>query len=129
MATLAPEAPKFTHWNQVQPKDALAHIPGEDGWPILGNTLQLLADPSGFGNRMRAKYGDIYRNNSFGRRGVVMFGAEAISITTAPIAGHCQLPSSQGRCGTIPTRSTAAFRLALTNGAGRKCCSIRRSSN
>ena len=48
---------------------------------------------------------------------------------TAPIAGHCQLPSSQGRCGTIPTRSTAAFRLALTNGADRKCCSIRRSSN
>lgn len=77
MATLAPEAPKFTHWSQTLPKDALAHIPGEDGWPILGNTLQLLADPSGFGNRMRAKYGDIYRNNSFGRRGVIMFGADA----------------------------------------------------
>ena len=24
MATLAPEAPKFTHWNQPLPKDALA---------------------------------------------------------------------------------------------------------
>ena len=77
MATLAPEAPKFTHWSQRQPAHALDHIPGEDGWPVLGNTLQLLADPSGFGDRMRAKYGDVFRNNAFGRRGVSLFGADA----------------------------------------------------
>lgn len=77
MATLAPDTPQYTHWSQGQPKSALDHIPGEDGWPVLGTTLQLLADPVGFGNRMRAKYGNVYRNNSFGRRGVILIGAEA----------------------------------------------------
>ena len=77
MATLATDTPAFTHWSQALPKHALDHIPGEDGWPVLGTTLQLLADPIGFGNRMRAKYGNVYRNNSFGRRGVILIGAEA----------------------------------------------------
>jgi cytochrome P450 len=77
MATLAADKPAFTHWNQPQPRHALDHIPGDDGWPILGTTLQVLADPVGFGNRMRARYGNIHRNNSFGRRGVMLFGADA----------------------------------------------------
>lgn len=77
MATTAPAAPRFTHWSQPQPKGALDHIPGENGWPLLGNTLPLLADPVGFGNRMRAKYGDVFHNNSFGRNSVLMFGADA----------------------------------------------------
>jgi cytochrome P450 len=77
MATLAAEAPAYTHWRQSQPARALDHIPGEDGWPILGNTLKLLADPIGFGERMRAKYGNIHRNHNFGRRGVILVGADA----------------------------------------------------
>ena len=80
MATIvqaAPPAPRYTHWSQSQPKRALDHIPGEDGWPVLGNTLALLADPVGFGDRMRAKYGDVFRNNAFGRNSVMMFGADA----------------------------------------------------
>ncbi|MGH6787006.1 MAG: cytochrome P450 [Novosphingobium sp.] len=77
MATLAPEAPAFTHWSQSAPKRSLDHIPGEDGWPVIGTTLELLADPAAFGERMRVKYGSVYRNNSFGRRGVILIGAEA----------------------------------------------------
>jgi cytochrome P450 len=77
MATLAPSAPAFTHWSQSQPKGVLDHIPGESGWPILGNTLQLLADPIGFGNRMRATYGNVFRNHAFGRNNVLLFGADA----------------------------------------------------
>lgn len=77
MATLAPETPAYTHWAQPQPADALDHIPGEDGWPIVGTTFQLLADPLGYGERMRAKYGNVYRNKGFGRRGVMLFGADA----------------------------------------------------
>ncbi|MFM5916437.1 MAG: cytochrome P450 [Novosphingobium sp.] len=77
MATLAPEKPAFTHWSQGQPARALDHIPGEDGWPIIGTTLELLADPIGYGQKMKERYGAIYRNNSFGRRGVVLIGAEA----------------------------------------------------
>ena len=77
MATLAPQPPAFTHWSQQQPKHALDHIPGEDGWPIVGTTFQLLADPLGYGERMRAKYGNVYRNRGFGRRSVALFGADA----------------------------------------------------
>lgn len=77
MATLAAEAPTYTHWSQSQPRQALDHIPGEDGWPVLGNTLPLLADPIGFGARMRATYGDVFRSNAFGRRSVLLFGADA----------------------------------------------------
>lgn len=77
MATLASETPAFTHWSQRQTPSALDHIPGEDGWPILGNTVKLLADPIGFGNRMRQTYGDVFRNNAFGRNSVMMFGADA----------------------------------------------------
>ena len=77
MATLAAQPSAFTHWSQQQPKQALDHIPGEDGWPIVGTTFALLADPLGYGEKMRAKYGNVYRNNGFGRRGVALFGAEA----------------------------------------------------
>jgi cytochrome P450 len=77
MATLAPEFPAFTHWSQRQPAHVLDHIPGEDGWPIIGTTLELLADPIGYGEKMRAKYGNVYRNRGFGRRGVILLGAEA----------------------------------------------------
>ena len=77
MATFAPQAPAFTHWSQPQPKHALDHIPGEDGWPILGNTLPLLADPVGFGTRMRETYGDVFRNRAFGRTSVLLSGADA----------------------------------------------------
>jgi cytochrome P450 len=77
MASQAAAAPTYSHWSQPQPKHALDHIPGEDGWPVLGNTLALLADPIGFGARMRATYGDVFRNNAFGRRSVMLFGADA----------------------------------------------------
>jgi len=77
MATLPQQAPTFTHWSQRQPAGALDHIPGEDGLPVVGNTFSLLADPIGFGNRMRAKYGNVFRNRAFGRSSVMLFGAEA----------------------------------------------------
>ena len=77
MATLPQQAPTFSHWSQRQPAGALNHIPGEDGLPVVGNTFSLLADPIGFGNRMRAKYGNVFRNRAFGRSSVMLFGAEA----------------------------------------------------
>ena len=33
------------HWSEKLPDDALDHIPGEAGWPIVGNTFRMLADP------------------------------------------------------------------------------------
>ena len=65
------------HWLPMQPANSLDHVPGEDGWPIVGNTLKLLADPVAYARNMRAKYGDIYRHRSFGGRNVALFGADA----------------------------------------------------
>ena len=78
MATLAPQPPaRFTHWTQRLPDHALDHIPGEGGWPIVGNTLKMLADPHGFARRMVATYGPVYKNRAFGGWAVALIGADA----------------------------------------------------
>ena len=70
MATLAAHqsidaAP--AHWTQGNPdEDTLAHIPGEKGWPLVGNTFKMLADPHGMAKAMVAKYGRVYKNKAFG---------------------------------------------------------------
>ncbi|MEA2832015.1 MAG: hypothetical protein QOG66_217 [Methylobacteriaceae bacterium] len=55
----------------------LAHIPGESGWPIVGNTLRALRDPIGHVEGMHGKYGPIYRNYLLGFHGVTLLGPEA----------------------------------------------------
>ena len=59
------------------PLSALAHIPGSDGWPLIGNTLRLLADPKGAVERAATKYGPVYRSRAFGIRSVSLLGPEA----------------------------------------------------
>lgn len=58
-------------------KDPLSHIPGDYGMPILGSTLQILKDPHRYGREMHAKYGPVYRGNSFFRNSVQLVGADA----------------------------------------------------
>ena len=80
MASAAPLAHTFEanpHWLPRNPPGALAHIPGEDGWPIFGNTLRLLADPIAFTKRMVKTYGPVYRNRAFGGTTVQLLGPEA----------------------------------------------------
>ena len=77
MATLADTPPRFTHWSQKLPKDALAHIPGESGIPVFGTTLSLVADPVGYGKRMHATYGPVFRSRPFGVNQVTLIGPEA----------------------------------------------------
>ncbi|MEZ5709048.1 MAG: cytochrome P450 [Blastomonas sp.] len=74
--------PSFTdagnpHWTRLDDPASLDHLPGEDGLPLLGVTLRQLRDPYRFGQEMYAKYGPVYRINSFGRRQVALVGAEA----------------------------------------------------
>jgi cytochrome P450 len=57
--------------------EALAHIPGDDGWPIVGHTLSILADPKGFVERRAQRYGPVNRSRVFGRLNVTLLGPEA----------------------------------------------------
>ena len=76
MQSVASEAVPSAFATSV-PRSALAHIPGEEGWPLVGNTLRLLADPQGEVERMAAKYGPIYRSRAFGETSITMLGPEA----------------------------------------------------
>jgi cytochrome P450 len=58
-------------------RHALAHIPGDEGWPLIGRTLHILADPKGEVERMAAKYGLVYRTRVLGETGLSLLGPEA----------------------------------------------------
>jgi len=47
-------------------RNSLTHIPGHEGWPVIGKTLQVLADPKGFIEKNAARYGLVYRTHMFG---------------------------------------------------------------
>lgn len=65
------------HWSDRLPGHALDQIPGEGGWPLVGNTFKMLADPHGFSKRMYDTYGPVYKNWAFGRWNVGLIGADA----------------------------------------------------
>src|SRR6202789_2764998 len=58
-------------------RQALGHIPGDEGWPVIGRTISVLADPKGEVERMAAKYGLIYRTRVLGETSITMMGPEA----------------------------------------------------
>src|SRR5712672_1051904 len=58
-------------------RDLLAHIPGDEGWPVIGRTLAILADPKGEVERMAAKHGLVYRSRVPGETTVTALGPEA----------------------------------------------------
>ena len=58
-------------------RQALSHIPGDEGWPVIGRTLSVLADPKGEVERMSAKYGLIYRTRILGETSITLLGPEA----------------------------------------------------
>jgi cytochrome P450 len=64
---------------QVTPpkRAALSHIPGDEGWPIVGKTLEVLADPKGQVEKMAATYGLVYRSRVLGETSINMLGPEA----------------------------------------------------
>src|SRR3984893_9273478 len=55
----------------------MTHIPGDEGWPLIGKTLEVLADPKGHVERHAAKYGLVYRSHVFGETSLVLLGPEA----------------------------------------------------
>lgn len=73
MQTLASPAMTFP----ATKRNSLTHIPGDEGWPIIGQTLATLADPKGQVERSAAKYGLVYRSHIFGETSLVLLGPEA----------------------------------------------------
>ncbi len=65
------------HWLPITEGQAVLHVPGRDGWPIVGTTIEQLRDPIGFARKMAASFGPVYRTNSFGGRFVQMLGPDA----------------------------------------------------
>ena len=58
-------------------RNSLTHIPGDEGWPVIGKTLHVLADPKGHVERNAAKYGPVYRTYMFGETSISLLGPEA----------------------------------------------------
>src|ERR1700744_305987 len=58
-------------------RNLLAHIPGDEGWPVVGRTLAILADPKGEVERMAAKHGLVYRSRVLGETSITLLGPEA----------------------------------------------------
>ena len=80
MATIAPHQPvNFTpqSWRDSLPEEALDHIQGEKGWPLVGHTFNQLADPHAFARRMYETYGPVYKVHTMGGWHVALIGAEA----------------------------------------------------
>jgi cytochrome P450 len=73
MQTVASPAFSFT----PPKRNSLTHIPGDEGWPLIGKTLHVLADPKGFIEGNAAKYGLVYRSHMFGETSLVLLGPEA----------------------------------------------------
>src|SRR3984893_18110663 len=61
-------------------RNTLTHIPGDEGWPIIGKTLEVLADPKGHIERHEAKYWLVHRSHLFGETSLVFLAPEPNEI-------------------------------------------------
>ena len=59
---------------------ALAHIPGRDGPPLIGDTFKFLAAPLGSVQAMAERYGLVHRTRVFGLRSISLLGPDAIGL-------------------------------------------------
>jgi cytochrome P450 len=88
--------PEFTF---TPPKrNSLTHIPGDEGWPIIGKTLHVLSDPKGQVERAAAQYGLVYRSHLFGETSLTLLGPEANELV---LFDQAKLFSSQHGWGRI----------------------------
>ena len=59
---------------------ALAHIPGDDGFPIVGDTFRFIANPLGYAEEMARRYGPVHRTRVFGLRSVSLLGPDGLGF-------------------------------------------------
>ena len=67
----------MTLFNRTGENWDIAHIPGEYGLPVVGNSMKLIKDSRGFSQYMADRYGPVHRSSAFMRKTVVMLGPEA----------------------------------------------------
>ena len=77
MATLAVTSPGAV---TPPPRRRLAHIPGDDGWPVIGSTLEVLADPKTYFEARAARHGLVVRFNFLGETSVHLLGPAASEL-------------------------------------------------
>jgi cytochrome P450 len=58
----------------------LLHIPGDDGLPIIGNTVGSMADPLGFAQEKTRRYGLVHRTFAFGMHAVSLLGPDGVGL-------------------------------------------------
>lgn len=63
--------------NPSRANRSLDHIPGDDGLPVIGNTLYALSDPLRLVRRNFDRYGPVFRGNTFRMRSVTVVGPDA----------------------------------------------------
>lgn len=51
--------PETAHWLPRGKGQDLDHIPGKDGWPVIGNTFELINDYNGFVRQMFEQFGPV----------------------------------------------------------------------
>ncbi|MBL6750705.1 MAG: cytochrome P450 [Nevskia sp.] len=60
------------------PRNAdLRHLPGHAGWPVVGHTLEFLADPLAYSRRIHARYGPVSRSHAMFEPQVNLMSADA----------------------------------------------------
>ncbi|MDO9062625.1 MAG: cytochrome P450, partial [Bradyrhizobium sp.] len=69
-------SPAAVDWTPPK-RNSLTHIPGDEGWPLIGKTLHVLSDPKGSVERAAAQYGLVYRSHLFGETSLTLLGPEA----------------------------------------------------
>ncbi len=82
-------------------RGALAHIPGDEGWPIIGRTFEVLANPRGQVEMMAATYGLVYRSKVLGETSISVLGPDANELV---LFDQTKLFSSTYGWGTILDR-------------------------
>lgn len=58
----------------------LSHLSRPKGSPLLGHSLQFVRDSYGFHRRAKDRLGDVYQASLFGRRRVILEGADALEF-------------------------------------------------
>jgi len=58
-------------------RNSLTHIPGDEGWPLIGKTLEVLADPKGRSNGCTPNMARSTAAHVFGETSINLLGPEA----------------------------------------------------